>query len=157
MVNDCDVFDSGGAPNCQNNAPQTTAGGTAPISIQKSNPGQPGPAGPQGIQGLAGQVGPQGLIDPQGPQGLTGPKGDTGETGPQGLQGEQGPAGPVGATGAAGPEGPQGPPGQEKALDFGSCRSKGNSRSWSNYNDYSRMWHRPGCNRRRNVVKRSGK
>ena len=45
------------APNCQNNAPQTTVAGMAPISIQKSNPGQPGPAGPQGIQGLAGTGG----------------------------------------------------------------------------------------------------
>ena len=29
LVNDCDVFDSGRAPNCQNNAPQITADGTA--------------------------------------------------------------------------------------------------------------------------------
>jgi hypothetical protein len=54
LVNDCDVFSSGGAPNCQNNAPQTTADGTAPISIQKSNPGQPGPQGPAGPQGPPG-------------------------------------------------------------------------------------------------------
>src|SRR5919106_4042979 len=132
LVNDCDVFDSDGAPNCQNNAPQITADGTAPISIQKSNPGQPGPQGPagpqgpQGIQGLKGDtgatgaVGPQGpigpagpqgvqgLTGPQGPQGLTGPEGDTGPQGPQGLTGAQGPQGLTGPQGNVGPQGPQG-------------------------------------------------
>jgi hypothetical protein len=52
LVNDCDIFDSDEVTTCQNNGPQTMADGTAPISIQNSNPGQPEPKddtdGPQG-------------------------------------------------------------------------------------------------------------
>src|SRR5919106_1576950 len=151
LVNDCDVFDSDGAPNCQNNAPQITADGTAPISIQKSNPGQPGPQGPQGLTGPEGDTGPQGpqgLTGAQGPQGLTGPQGNVGPQGPQGLTGAQGPqgiqgpqgatgpagptgpqgatgaTGPQGVTGATGPPGPQGPPGPAQELEVRQVRSE---------------------------------
>jgi hypothetical protein len=51
FVNECGLSGTT-SPICVNNGPQTLADGTAPISIQNSNPGQPGPKddtdGPQG-------------------------------------------------------------------------------------------------------------
>jgi hypothetical protein len=92
LVNDCQVGNSGGAPNCAINSPQIQSDGAAstPINFQISNPVNEAPAASAGPQGPPGPKGDTGDTGPQGPQGLTGVQGPQGLTGPQGPAGAQG-------------------------------------------------------------------